>query len=397
MSYLMILELVTFVFVIAECLAVGHEKLQRQIYYLAFIWVAIWCTAKYAYGPDIQTYIPFYESLHHPIGDLSNPDLYFEKGFIFYCSCLKSIGLTFWGMTAVISIGYFTAIALLWKQLKSYKTVGLLALVCLDYTLILMELRQCIAVTFFIFMILAFQKKRYIWCIVCALIVIPVHKSGLIILLCTMLFYAFRKVPVTNRGYLLLAVMLLLLLFAPLQPLLAKMASLLPISGSILRSLEHHLLVGKTFQKVFILYLATLLCLAYYKRNDASNKTFHWIMWCCGAIVVILYTNWFLLNRLRSYFLPFLIIYIINTLQAKDVKEILPRQIYTVVVLGYFLVVALMIPHTNSKLRYPTDKVSLVFERTKHTERELTNRQMKMAHMYWEYDYKALINSGVSQ
>ncbi len=397
MSYLMILELVTFAFAICECLAVGHTRLQQQIYHLAFLGVVVWCTAKYAYGPDIASYIPFYESLRHPISDLSNPELYFEKGFIFFCSCLKSIGITFWGMTAIVSLFYFTAIAFLWKQLPTYKTVGLFALVCLDYNLMLMEFRQCIAVTLFIFMILAFQKKRYVWCVVCAGIAITMHKSALIILLCAAIFYAFRKLPVTKRGYLLLAILILLLMFIPLQPLLAKMASFLPLNDSVLRSLEHHLLVGKTFQKVFILYLATMLCLAYYKRNDTPNKTLHWIMWCCGAVLICLYPYWFLLNRLRSYFLPFLIIYIIHTLQGKDITDVLPRQLYTVVVLGYFLLVAIMIPKTNSQLKYPTDNVSLVFERIKHSEQALQNRQMKQALQYWDYDYTKMINKGVTQ
>ncbi len=397
MSYLMILELVTFVFVIAECLAVGHEKLQRQIYYLAFAWVAIWCTAKYAYGPDIHTYIPFYESLRHPITDLANPNLYFEKGFVFFCSCLKSIGVTFWGMTAIVSIFYFTAIALLWKQLKAYKTIGLFALVCLDYNLMLMEFRQCIAVTLFIFFILAFQKKKYVWCLLCAAIAITMHKSAFIILLCTGIFYLFRQIPITQRSYLLLTVMILMLMFVPLQPLLVKIASLLPISGSILRSLEHHLLVGKTFQKVFILYAATMFILAYYKRNDTTNKTLHWIMWCCGAVLVCLYPYWFLLNRLRSYFIPFLIIYIIHTLQEKNITDVLPRQLYTAFITLYFLWIAVSIPKTNSRLKYPTDTISLVFERAKHSEKELQNRQLKQAALYWEYDYKTMISKGVTQ
>ncbi len=397
MSYILILLIVTFAFVIAECLATGHERLQRQIYYLAFAWVVIWCTAKYAYGSDIHTYIPFYESLRHPIGDLSNPDLYFEKGFVFFCSCLKSIGFTFWGMTALVSLLYFTAIALLWRQLKTYKTIGLFALVCLDYNLILMEFRQCIAVTLFIFLILAFQQKRYVWCVVCAALAITMHKSAFIILICAAGFYLFRKLPVTKRGYLLLTVMIMMLMFVPLQPLLAKIASFLPISGSVLRSLEHHLLVGKTFQKVFVLYAATMLILAYYKRNDTTNKTLHWIMWCCGAVLVCLYPYWFLLNRLRSYFVPFLIIYIIGTLQGKDIRDVLPRQLYTVFVMLYFLWVALSIPKTNSGLKYPTDNISLVFERAKHGERELQNRQLKQAALYWEYDYKVMISKGVTQ
>ncbi len=347
MSYLMLLELVTFAFVIAECLAAGHEKLQRQIYYLAFVWVAIWCTAKYAYGPDIHTYIPFYESLRHPIGDLSNPDLYFEKGFIFFCSCLKSIGLTFWGMTALVSLLYFTAIALLFRKIKSYKTLALFVLVCFSNELILVQIRQCLAVTFLIFFVLLFSKKRYVLAILCCLITITMHKSAIFIILCLAVFYALRQTSVGMREYIILGILILLFLLLPLQDMIISVVSALPISKSLISSAEHHLSVGDSFQRIIIVYIGTIGCLAYYLRNSSKNKTLHWIMWCCVAVLVCLYPYYFLLNRLRPYFLPFLIVYIINTLQNTEVKDVLPRQLYTVLVIAIVSVTMIDIPYRN--------------------------------------------------
>ncbi len=394
MSYLFILELVTFVFVIAECLAVGHERLQRQIYYLAFAWVVIWCTAKYAYGPDIASYIPFYNALVNPRIDLLNPDLdYFENGFIIFCSSLKYLGLSFWSMTAVISLLYFTAIGLLWKQIKAYKTTALFVLIALDYNLILMELRQCLAVTAFIFLILLFQKKKYFYALLLAPIMITLHKSAIMILLGAIIFYCLRKIPITKRDYILLSLLILILLLIPLQPLFTKIVPFLPLDSSSIESIEHHLLIGKPFQKVIILYVCTFICLAYYKRNESQNKTLHWFMWCCAAILVCLYPYWFLLNRLRSYFLPFLIIYIVNMLQGKDITDILPKQIYTVIVIGYILITMIEFPRNNKKEKYPVDTISLVFERTKHSEKALIDRQMKKAALYWEHNYDQMFEN----
>ncbi len=397
MSYLLILLSVAFLGAVCECLAVGHKRLQEQIYYLSFALVAAWCTAKYAYGPDIYSYYPFFESLRNPFTDVLSPDQYFESGFVFFCSALKCMGLTFWGMTAVVSVLYFTAIGLLWRQLHSYKTIGLLGLVALDYNLILVEYRQCLAVSFFIFAVLLLQKKRYIWAVVCVLISVTMHKSSLIIMGCVALLWLFRRVPVGKRGYLLLAGMITLLAFVPLQPLLTKIVSVLPIGEKMSDSIEHHLLIGKTFQRVFLLYALTLLCLAYYKRDTASNKPLHWLLWCSAAVLVCLYPYWFLLNRLRSYFLPFLIVYIINTLCAEEQKNVLFRQVYTCFIMLYFGVFALSLPRQMRTLRYSTDRVSLVTERFKHTEKELMNRQLRQAELYWKIDYKELLDKGMTQ
>ncbi len=394
MSYLLILELVTFVFVIAECLAVGHEKLQRQIYYLAFAWVVIWCTAKYAYGPDITHYIPFYEKLVNPRLDLSNPDLQFENGFIVFCSSLKYLGLSFWGMTAVISLLHFTAIGLLFRKIKTYKTMALFVLVCFSHELILIQIRQCLAVTFFIFFILLFNNKRHILALICCLITVTMHKSAIFIILCLLIFYALRKITVGMREYLILGALILLLLLLPLQNIIISIISTLPISQSLINTAEHHLSVGDSFQRIIVVYLGTVFCLAYYLRNTSKNKTLHWIMWCCVAVLVCLYPYYFLLNRLRPYFLPFLIVYIINTLQDTNIEDILPRQIYTVVVIAFLCITMIDIPYRNRQNKYPTDTISLVFERKNHSEQALINRQMKQAKLYWKYDYKRMLKLG---
>ncbi len=397
MSFTLILLSVTFCFIVAECLAAGHPKLQKHIYYVAFTWAVIWCTAKYAYGADIYSYIPFYNKLIHPSIDLSNPDLYFEKGFVGFCSILKYWGFSFWGMTAVISLLYFTAIGLLWRKIKTYKTLGLWVLLCLDYLFYLTQFRQCVATSFLILAILAFEKKWYLPSILLAFLAISMHKSAIIIVGCIMLFYLFRKIPITAREYLLLAIALVLLMFIPLQPIMLQVLSKLPLGSSITGSIEHHLLLGKTFQKIFILYIGTILCLAYYTRNTAHNKTLHWLMWCCVAVIVCLYPYYFLLNRLRSYFLPFLIVYIINMLTQEHITDKLPRQIYTVVVIGYLLLVTIQIPAGNKKLKASIDNVSLVFERRKHTEQELMNRQLKQAEIYWKHDNDKALNLGISK
>ena len=398
MSFLSVLILIALFFCICELAADRYPAMQRQIYWISLVFVAVWCTAKYAYGPDIFNYIPFYEELKGIRYDMFNlKDYYFEPGFIVFCSTLKSLGCTFWGMTAVVSVIYFLAIALVLQRIPRYRATALLVIVFLDNNLILSEFRQCLAVSFFIFLILAFEKKHYVLSVLFLLLSVVMHKSAALIIAAALVFYLLRGIDMKRLGYVLLAMVIVGLLIIPIQPLIDAMLDKVPLISSMKNSVEHHLEVGKMFQRVFLLYFATIALLAYYKQDKTVDKRTHWMIWCCVAVIVVLYPYWFLLNRLRSYFLPFLVVYIIKNITSEDITDVLPRQIYCAFVLTYIAVFVMLIPRNNAKLKYPTDNISLVFERLHHSQKELENRQMKQAELYWKYDYTRMINSGMKQ
>ncbi len=395
MSYISVLLIVTFGLAVAECLAAGHRRLQQQIYYVALLWVVFWSTAKYAYGPDITSYIPFWEHLRNPLVDLQNPKIYFESGFVVFCSLLKQIGCTFWGMTAVVSVLYFTAVALLFRQLKQYKTVALMVLVWLSNELFLVQIRQCMAVTMLIFCILFFQKKNYVWAVAFALLSMTMHKAAMVVVPLIGVLYLMRDVSVRKQAYVLWAILLCGMLFFPLHKILLPMVQHIFSDVAVVTSLEHHLELGKFFQKIFLFYFLTVLSLAYYKREDNENKTWSWIMWCSLGMVVCLYPYYFLLNRLRAFLVPFAVVYVVNELIESKVSDKLLRQIYTVVVFA-FVGLNIVTMHTvRDELHSSTDRISLVFERRYHSEEYLQKRQLKVANDYWKYDYQQGINKGI--
>ena len=398
MSFLSVLIGMGLCFAILELLADGYPRMQRQIFYIAMVVIAVWCTAKYAYGPDIKNYIPFYANLRGPSYDLSHMSrYYFEPGFVVFCSVLKGWGFTFWMMTAVISVLYFTSLTLVLRELEEYRTLALMMVVFLDNNLILSEFRQCLAVSLYIFFILLIRKRKYIWSLVPLLLCVTMHKSALLIVFFTILFHLLRGINVQRVGYLLLSLLIVGLLFFPLMSIFEGYINQFAISSDMQSSLLHHIKVGKLFQRVFLLYVFTILLLAYYKQDASIDKRRHWLMWCCVAVIVCLYPYWFLLNRLRSYFLPFLVVYVIRTVRQKDIKDVLPRQLYTAFLILYVAVFLIQIPSKNALLRYPTDNISLVFERRYHSEAALQSRQMRQAKMYWKYDYKKMINSGMQK
>lgn len=395
MSYIVVLVLIAFIGMIAESSASRHASLQQQIYYLTFAAVVIWCTIKYAIGPDIQFYIPFYSGLQSPRYVLSHlNESPSEPGFTIFCSILHTCGISFWSMTAIISIFYFAVIFQLFKRIQGHRTLALLMLVCLDYNLILMEFRQCLAVSFFYLFILLSERRQYGWAVLMAILSASMHKSAIIVLVLFGLLYLVGKVRVSTKEYILLAVLIIGLLFIPLHPLLLKMVEMLPLSATQLTSAKHHLMIGVPFQKILIVYLSSIFCLAYYSIPKEGDTRRHWIVWCGVALLVCLYPYWFLLNRLRSFFLPFLIVYIANTIQSSEKKDVLTKQIYATILVMYSVVLMIDIPQKNKQLRSPTDSISLVVERCKHSEKELQKRQMAQAELYWDYDYKEMIKRG---
>ncbi len=395
MSYIIVFILIALTGTVAELLAAGHTRLQQQIYYCTFVLVALWCILKYAIGPDIATYLPFYQGLGSPEDTFAHlAKSKFEPGFTLFCSLLRSMGMSFWGMTAVISIFYFASIYLLFQKIQGYRTLSLLMLVCLDYNLILMEFRQCLAVGFFYLFILLLEKKKYAWSILMALVSCTMHKSAIIVLVLFALLYLAGKVTVDKREYILLGLLIVGVILIPLQPLLMQLVETLPLSASQIASAKHHLVVGKPFQRILIVYLATIFCLAYYLTPKDGNKRKHWLIWCSVAVLVCLYPYWFLLNRLRSYFLPFLIVYIANTLYTSERKDALTKQIYAAVLVLYSGVLLLGFPKEAKMLKYPTMNISLVTERRKYSREALEERQCGKAKLYWTHDYQEMIKRG---
>jgi hypothetical protein len=141
-----------------------NKRLHNQIYHIAFFITFFLFTIKYYYGADVINYYKFYKDIADPISIiLQEPgtETPFEIGFVLFMSILKWINLSYWWMTALVSIIYFYAIYKLFNLIPSYKIVALLILVLLDYNLIFATHRQCLAVSFFILLFLSYLEKKY--------------------------------------------------------------------------------------------------------------------------------------------------------------------------------------------------------------------------------------------
>ena len=388
MNYFTILLVVLLLFSLVELSFAKHKVLCDQLFHIAFAFTVFWVGIKYYIGPDISSYVPFYENIQ------SLKDIFsghysgsFEIGFAIFCSSLKSIGLSFWGMTVIVSIIYFSAIYKLFKKLSSYRTFALFILVLLDYNLLLYEFRQSLAVSFYIWMVLFLFNKRYTASIIMLIISSFVHKSGLFMSVGTFLIYWIRFIKIDKQAYALLLTLLILFLIIPLKDFLLPIINRLPLDSLVINSIKHHLLIAKLFQWIFIIYAMIIFCTAYYGNFTKENAKWHWIIFACLLLIVLLFQYWFILNRLRSYFLPLAIIYIINTIQKSKNKSVLPKQILVFAILFF---AGIFYRGYHKGLERSVSKVnetSTIFQLFTKSKEQVKNEQMQKADKFWKYEY----------
>lgn len=388
MNYLTILLVVLLLLSLVEFSFAKHKALCNQLFHITFLFTVFWVSIKYYIGPDIASYVPFYEGIPS-IKEILNSGYAgdFEIGFAIFCSLLKSFGFSFWGMTVVITLIYFGTIYKVFQQISSYRIFALFILMILDYNLSLYEFRQCLAVSFYLWMVMFLFKKKYVASIILLIIVSFAHKSGLLIAAGTYLIYGLKSIKIDKQAYILLFILFVLFLIIPLKDLVLPIVESLPLNASVISSIKHHLLVSKSFQWIFILYAITIFCTAYYGSFSKENAKWHWIIFVCLLIIVLLFQYWLILNRIRSYFLPLVIVYIFNTIKNSKNKSILPKQL---LVLSIILFSINLTRGYHKGLKDSVSKVndtSTVFKLLTKSKEQIKKEQMEKAIKFWKYDY----------
>ena len=392
MNYFSILILVALFFAIIEMLFDRYPKAQNQIFSLSFITVSFLVCIKYYFGPDISQYVEYYETLV-PINEILNGNYEnkwnFEIGYNLFCATLNQLNISYWGMTCVISILYLTPIYILFKQINQYKCLALLALVVFDYNLMLCQLRQCLAISIFLFAYIAYQKKHTNICILLLLTSLIFHKSAIFALTILAVIILLSHTKIDLRAYILLAITFLLFLIFPLETIITSTLEKFNfVPYHIIHSIRHHFSKSEILQAIMPVYLGAIFIIAYYSDFNKKDTKWHWFIWGCIAIIVVLFQYYFFLNRLRSFFIPFVIIYTITICTNSNKKDKIPRQLFAILFIVYSLFHARSLQiQTNSmesKINYP----STILQTSKTSPDEIRKKQLEEASIFWEEDYK---------
>lgn len=393
-NYLAFIMGIALVGMLLDAFVSRYPNLQRQLYKLFFVLVYFLFVIRYYYGPDIWNYVPHYEEIASPMTLWNHPDqMSFEWGYEMFCSVLHSLGVSYWGMTAVITTLFFVALACVFHSLPRYRMFALASVILMDYNLIFAENRQCMAVSFFLFMVICLQNKKYWLALPFSVLTVLCHKSGFMpvgLTLMGVLLYHQRQSALVY--YILIGVLMVMMLI-PVSRVATPILAMLPLPESYIESVLHHMQLGRQFQIIALIYLAVLILISMYNSKQRQSYTWIGIEVLMGMVIIVaLYQYFFLLNRIRSYYTPLILFYLIRIVTDEHREKSFPyaallRQ--SVAVLFFLYCTHVMIGYIRGvrQLHAPIAKASTLFDLRNQSPKQIRDKQMKIALQYWKEDY----------
>lgn len=394
-NYLVFIMCIALIGALLDCLLDQYIVLQRQFYRFFFALIYVLFLIRFYYGQDIFSYVPHYETVASPAFLLSHPEqMRYEFGYELLCSVLHAWGAGYWWLTAVITTLYFAALACFFHTLKRHRLFAFSALILLDYNLIYAQTRECLAVAFFIFMILCLRNGRYVLALLTGVLTILSHKSGFIPVGVTLLGLPLLHMRQTADGYKILLALMLMILLVPVSRAGASLVAMLPLSESYIESIQHHMLLGRQFQIVAVVYLSVLFLLICWHRPQEKNR-YSWIAiesLMGMAIIVCFYQYFNLLMRMRSFFLPMIIGYVISLVTDTERIKKVPygmflKQAVAVLMMVYWVHTTLSFDRMTKQWHAPVVRACTLLDLRHHSEKEIRDRQMKYAETFWREDY----------
>ncbi len=389
MNYIIEILVFLFVFSLTDFVFYEKKRLHKYIYRFTFCVLLFLVAIKYYYGPDIALYVPLYDGMQDVffvIKEKAYIDEYFEPGYIFFLSILKTFGISFWMTTVLITLIYFYAIYKVFQNLKSFHVFALFLLFLFDSNLIIYEYRQCLAVSFFLFSVFAYMDRKYFSFLVFAIISILFHKSAVFVFIGFFLATIIKYIQINNRIYVLLLISYVIMLLLPLKDIIQDIVSILPISNSALSSILHHVNLVSRFQSIAIIYLFLFFSMVLYS-DSIKDKKWQMLVIFAFIFIVVFYQFYFMLNRLRSYFLPFIIFFAINNFSLSINKYKYIKQLFVVVIYLYSINFIRGYTIGQLELKSEVGKSTTIFDRLYLSKEEIINRNMNRASLYWDKEY----------
>lgn len=334
-----------------ELLLHGMPRMKRDLFIVAVLVAWGGFTSKYYYGPDIVIYSLLYDE------SWSLWDLVFghytggyEIGYMFFNALCKALGISFWGMTALISTLFFLAVFMVLRRLKDKRVLALALVLVLLKDLIYAQFRQCLAVSFFTFAVIEAEgwrnsgfarRKDALFAVVLGLIAMSMHKSGMFMIPLTAVYYALQPYKMRQNTWGVLLMILLMLVIVPTWSLIEFMTETLNLDPMVMDSIRLHLSFVNLRQTNLLVYGTVLVVLTCYARGQ-ERKGFAIASASFGMIVIVLlYQYYFMVDRLRSYFVLLIVYYAFNVMREAAVNHApyvnLVRQVCEVVLLFFMI------------------------------------------------------------
>ncbi len=391
MILILIPIIITAFFSVIELNIPNQKRLQNQLYQIVFYTVFFIVGIKYYYGPDIHLYVPLYENIESPWYIWQNGSHIgkgIEIGYLYYCSIFKWIGCNFWLFTFSITCIYFYSIYQCFKHIEKYKITALFALTVFESNILFFEFRQAIAVSLFILGILAFLEKKYFKYLLYIVISVFFHKSAIFVAILSFIVLFVPTIKYSRNYYLTLCLIIISGIFISFGDILTFLTTILPIPDTTINSISHHLDVENSFQIIFILYCITFVCLYQYSINtDNDKKRFYVLILSFFLIIAIFYKYWFFLNRVRSFFSPLIIVFIINELSRTKLKVKFIKQTLVIALFCFAFIYARGLYLVETKSKSKVLAATTLFSRINRSEAEIKKTNIDKAVLYFKKEY----------
>lgn len=401
MSYITIIILILLCFSVTDFILPNNKLLHKQLFKVGFYVTFFLCLIKYYYGADMVNYYEVYEEISGPmsvIGNKIEDDKGFEIGFMLFMSIFKWLGLSYWWMTAVVTIVYFYAIYQLFKIIPSYKLVVLLLLFALDYNLIFFTHRQCLAVSFYILMFLAYINKKYFAMLLYVILSILMHKSAIFVTIPVLFIWSLKLNP-KRIDFITCFFAFIIMSIIPLNLILTNLLEMLPLSSNLKFSLIHHILYNTETKAKLLLYAFLVLIPGIYTIQNPTYKKMAVVVLIGNIFISAFYRSSAILWRLRSYFIPFILAYIFYIYaNYKENDEIVAgnlykkfRDIIKPCLIAIVLIVMYIYYYVNKSMVTDESRIyetCTIFELLTKRENEIKDYRFKYASKYWAKELK---------
>lgn len=226
------------------------------------------------------------------------------------------------------------------------------------------------------------------------------HKSAIFIVGLTFIYYLIQPCRMHNRStWSVLLLLLLLLAIVPTQSLLMGFVESLDDKQAVAHSIKLHLSFAKLGQSNLFVYGAALLLLIDYAREREKRVSMVAAVAMGMIITVLFYQYYYMLNRLKSYFVILVVYYIFREMH-KAGEEGMPFVTITRQVCEMLLVLFVSYKvyafDQNSLNEGNLLKASTVFELAEYDSVEIMDRQMLKADKYWRTQFLKAENENIS-
>lgn len=394
---------IVIVMAVVELLLHGMQRMKRDLFYVAMVVAWVGFTSKYYYGPDIVIYTLLYDE------SWSLYDLVFghytggyEIGYVYFNAICKAFGMGFWGMTAVVSTLFFLAVFLVLRRLEDKRVLALALVLVIMKDLIYAQLRQCMAVSFFVFAVVEAEgwrtngrkgKRDVFGAVLFGLISMTMHKSAFVIVPLTVFYYVLQPYMMRKNTWPVLLTLLAMLVIVPTWDLIVAVTDVLNINGMTMDSIRLHLSFVNLRQTNLLIYGTALLVLVMYSRGQERKGFMVATVFCGMIVIVVLYQYYFIVDRLRSYFALFVIYYIFNTMRVAAEKREpyvnIVRQLCEIVLLFFMVGKTYSFDKASRAEQGDLLEVSTVFDLIDEDVTVVRERQMEKGRRFWASEQRS--------